>query len=224
MDESCFQLLLHTPPLSELVSPCIFDLGLFPVDRDVMSMESDDAFRDIFIWHDDAAIDGVARSLMQLQMLCGDFHKIMYKGHISQKIAAALHRRYKQTTGHGGSLKRHVAQIDEILIVDRDVDFVSPQLKGLSYASAMADHLGIENGMFVEVRKKNHLFNCIHFAQANDVSATWLCRCLRVLARSNWFRTVKFPSSICPPPTSTMTRIKTCTSGRFVKPTRFIFS
>ena len=103
------------------------DLGFFPIEKDVLSMESTEAFRMTKMIGDKTHLFDLAKSLMTLQILTGIIGEIKGKGSDAKVVAEMMIKLRAEVGMHDECLQcEHV--INTLVLVDRDSDMVSPML------------------------------------------------------------------------------------------------
>ncbi|OAA67513.1 Sec1-like protein [Cordyceps fumosorosea ARSEF 2679] len=114
-------------------------LSFFPLDKDVLSLELDDAFRDLYLHKDITPNYLIAKALMDIQHVHGLFPRIIGKGDNARKVADLLIRmRQEALAGQAGDDTARTKLTpsltnDSVIIIDREVDFVTPLLTQLTY-------------------------------------------------------------------------------------------
>lgn len=123
-----------------------FYLELIPFEEDVLSMEMNTSFRDVFLDGDPTSLLYVARSLMKLQSIFGLIPTIKGKGNNAHKVFHLLQRlRREGSFNIGGSSSGVVSEIDSLIILDRSVDLVTPTLTQLTYEGLIDEIFQIKN-------------------------------------------------------------------------------
>jgi hypothetical protein len=117
-------------------------LALIPFDNDVLSLELDSNFRELYLEQDTTSLYYVAKSLMQMQSIFGLIPTIKTKGSCS-KMVLNMMLRMRREQGLGKS--RPPADIDSLIILDRDVDLVTPMMTQMTYEGLIDEIFGISN-------------------------------------------------------------------------------
>ncbi|KAK4162101.1 Sec1-like protein [Cladorrhinum sp. PSN259] len=126
-------------------------LYFFPLDRDVLSLELDDSFRDLYLAKDPTPVFTLSRALMDIQQKHGLFPRIVGKGDNAKRVADLLGRmRQELLAGEDASEMDKVGlspstTIESVIIIDREVDFVTPLLTQLTYEGLIDEVFGIQN-------------------------------------------------------------------------------
>ncbi|RWS28893.1 Vacuolar protein sorting-associated protein 33A-like protein [Leptotrombidium deliense] len=119
-----------------------YAIDLFPVDSDVMSMEIKSSFRDCVIDGDYSSLYHASRAIMTLQSLYGVIPNVYGQGKYAQQVMDLIGRMRREL---GGKEYQIVPQIDCILLIDRNVDVLSPLLSQHTYEGLLDEIYGICN-------------------------------------------------------------------------------
>ncbi|KAI9812420.1 MAG: hypothetical protein M1827_004651 [Pycnora praestabilis] len=130
-----------------------FPLYFIPLERDLLSLELGDAFSDLYLRKDPTPIFLAARALMLLQQRHGLFPRIIGKGDDARRLADLLIRMRSEVAAgedsavNGGSLLGMTpsSTIDNLIIIDRDVDFATVLLTQLTYEGLIDELVGIQH-------------------------------------------------------------------------------
>ncbi|KAK2757077.1 hypothetical protein FQN54_005046 [Arachnomyces sp. PD_36] len=130
-----------------------FPLYFLPLEKDVLSLELEDSFGDLYLHHDPGSIFHSAKSLMQIQKRHGLFPRIVGKGDNARRLADLLLRMRKELdTEENSGLTENSARglipsstIENLIIVDRDVDFATVLMTQLTYEGLVDEFAGIHN-------------------------------------------------------------------------------
>lgn len=126
-----------------------YRLDLIPFDTDLLSMELDYAFRDCYLNGDHTVLYFIARSIMKLQSLYGLIPSIKGKGKCAQMVADLVCKLRRENFMLGDE-QPVIPEIDQLIIIDREVDQVSPICTQLTYEGLIDELFGINNSL-VEV-------------------------------------------------------------------------
>jgi vacuolar protein sorting-associated protein 33A len=137
-----------------------------PLEHDVLSLELDDSFGDLYLvslssiyrktligqYKNPASVYHSARGLMNVQRRHGYFPRISGKGDNARKLADLLVRMRKEveaeqssTTGPDYGNMLPSSSIEQLIIIDREVDFGTPLLTQLTYEGLIDEFVGIQN-------------------------------------------------------------------------------
>ncbi|KAI9320900.1 Sec1-like protein [Dichotomocladium elegans] len=134
-----------------------YAMDWIPLEDDLISMELDPStWKEIYLDGDTTSIYYAARSLMKLQSIYGLFPRIIGKGDAAMQLAEMLLRMRRehavidevssQTAARNPSLLNTISNhIDQIIIIDRNVDIVTPLCTQLTYEGLVDETMGISN-------------------------------------------------------------------------------
>ncbi|EPS33408.1 hypothetical protein PDE_08370 [Penicillium oxalicum 114-2] len=130
-----------------------FPLQFLPLEQDILSLELDDSFGDLYLHKDPGCIFHAAKALMGIQQRHGYFPRIIGKGDNARRLADLLLRMRKEvdaeeSSGLADSHARGLlpsADTESLIIIDRDVDFGTPLLTQLTYEGLIDEYVGIKN-------------------------------------------------------------------------------
>mmetsp|Transcript_14721 Transcript_14721/g.37457 ORF Transcript_14721/g.37457 Transcript_14721/m.37457 type:complete len:683 (-) Transcript_14721:54-2102(-) len=118
-------------------------LDLIPFDTDLLSLELGGSYRECFLENDCTSLFYVARSLMKLQCMFGLIPNIKGKGQCAQQVKDMMLRMRREM---GGDEPTIAPEIDTLILIDRQVDMVSPMATQLTYEGLIDEVFGISNG------------------------------------------------------------------------------
>ncbi|KAF7182235.1 hypothetical protein CNMCM7691_001714 [Aspergillus felis] len=130
-----------------------FPLYFVPLEQDVLSLELDDSFGDLYLHNDPGCIFLAAKALMDIQQRQGYFPRIIGKGDHARRLADLLLRMRKEldaeeSSGLADLSSRGLlpsASTESLIIIDREVDFGTPLLTQLTYEGLIDEFVGIKN-------------------------------------------------------------------------------
>lgn len=138
----CDRVLEEEGVLGEIKEFKEFELDLIPFEEDLLSMEMDMSFREVFLEGDNSSLYYVARSLWNLQSLYGIIPKIYGKGNHSKIVVDMLLRMRREM---GLPENPVTPQIDNLIILDRTSDMLTPMCSQLTYEGLIDELYGIQN-------------------------------------------------------------------------------
>ncbi|KAK8203747.1 vacuolar sorting protein-like protein [Phyllosticta capitalensis] len=144
------QLLEEAGVLGE-VNIAEWPLNFVPLSDDLLSLELDDAVRDLYVFKDPTPTFLSARALMQIQKQHGLFARILGKGDNARRLAdLLLHMRTEVTAGAGTSTESPFGlgpsnSFESLIIIDREVDFPSALLTQLTYEGLLDEEFNIHS-------------------------------------------------------------------------------
>lgn len=119
-----------------------YSLDLIPFDGDLLSMESEGAFKECYLEGDQTSLYHAAKGLMTLQALYGTIPQIFGKGECARQVANMMVRMKREFTGSQNSV---FPIFDNLLLLDRNVDLLTPLASQLTYEGLIDEIYGIQN-------------------------------------------------------------------------------
>lgn len=126
-------------------------LSFFPLENDVLSLELTDAFKDLYLSKDVTPNFLVAKALMEIQQNHGLFPRVIGKGDNAKRVADLLTRMRQEALAGEESSEGNRAGLtpsttnESVIIIDREVDFVTPLLTQLTYEGLIDEIFNIQN-------------------------------------------------------------------------------
>jgi len=121
-----------------------FNLQFIPLADDVISLEHDNAFKELWVDGDQSVVFDSAQALISLQRLFGPFPQIVGKGDYAKRVASLLTRQNK-APARSEPVLQSAANIDSLIVLDRRVDLITPLLTQLTYEGLIDETIGIRN-------------------------------------------------------------------------------
>ncbi|KAG9236007.1 Sec1-like protein [Amylocarpus encephaloides] len=128
-----------------------FPLYFLPLEKDVLSLELEDSFSDLYLRKDPTPTFLLARALMLIQQRHGLFPRITGKGDNGKRLADLLARmRQELIAGEDSNESNKMGltpstSIESLIVIDREVDFATPLLTQLTYEGLIDETVGISN-------------------------------------------------------------------------------
>lgn len=126
----------------------IFELPLYFVtlEKDLLSLELNDSFGDLYLRKDPTPTFLMAKALMLIQQNHGLFPRITGKGDNAKRLADLLTRmRQEAIAGEEGNDNKFTMSpsttIESLIVIDREVDYATPLLTQLTY-EGLIDEVG----------------------------------------------------------------------------------
>ncbi|KAJ4166790.1 Vacuolar protein-sorting-associated protein 33 [Fusarium oxysporum] len=126
-------------------------LSFFPLEKDVLSLELDDSFRNLYLSKDVTPNFLMAKALMEIQRNHGLFPRVIGKGDNAKRVADLLSRmRQELLAGEDTSEANKIGLTpsttnESVIIIDREVDFITPLLTQLTYEGLIDEVFEIHN-------------------------------------------------------------------------------
>ncbi|CAH0713728.1 unnamed protein product, partial [Brenthis ino] len=141
--ELCEKHLKNRGVLSNLVLQ-EFKCDIFPFDSDVMSLELQNDFRENYLEGDPTCLYNAAQALRSIQQLYGIIPRVYGKGQVAKQVWDLLCRLNKEEHGLGPR-GATTSCIDQLLLLDRAIDFTSIMCTQLTYEGLIDEIYGIKN-------------------------------------------------------------------------------
>ncbi|KAI4229962.1 MAG: hypothetical protein L6R36_000471 [Xanthoria steineri] len=125
-------------------------LHFIPLDQDVLTLAYDDPFADLYLRKDPTSIFLAAQALMPIQQKYGLFPRIIGKGDNARRLMELLLRMRSEAVAdeNAATFRRGMmpsSSIESLIIIDREVDMVTPLLTQLTYEGLIDEMFGIKN-------------------------------------------------------------------------------
>ncbi|KNC96078.1 hypothetical protein, variant [Spizellomyces punctatus DAOM BR117] len=133
-----------------------YHLDLLPLEDDLLSLELDSAFRELYLEGDTTAIFCMAKALMKLQTMFGLIPRIVGKGQYARSLADLLLRMRHEVLASAEDEEASAkifpgfSEIDAMVVIDRTVDLITPMSTQLTYEGLIDEVFGIRS-TFVEL-------------------------------------------------------------------------
>lgn len=135
-------------------------LHFVPLEHDLLSLELEDSFSDLVLRKDPTCVFAAAQALMLLQKQYGLFPRILGKGDNAQRLADLLQRMRSEedVNASADSSTSYLTSfgltpssvVENLIIIDREVDFLTPLSTQLTYRGLLDEAFGVTNNQ-VEV-------------------------------------------------------------------------
>lgn len=137
---------------------CEFPMNLIPFDDDVISLEDHDCYHATRIDGDQAHLYSIAHALMRLQAMFGVIPTIYGKGDYAKQVCDILVKMRQEVLSDAAAAAAvasgadsiddadPVPEIGQLVIIDREVDMISPLLLPMTYEAMIDNVFGINNG------------------------------------------------------------------------------
>ncbi|CAH0484539.1 unnamed protein product [Peronospora farinosa] len=127
-----------------------YKLDLIPFDDDVLTLELDSCFKEFYVDGDKSNLHTVAASLIKLQTVFGMIPHVKYKGTMAKIIYQMMAHFRREQEVAGNPIGVLDPEIDTLVLIDRNVDLVTPMCSPMTYEGLLDEILGITHG-FVTV-------------------------------------------------------------------------
>ncbi|CAL5028671.1 unnamed protein product [Urochloa decumbens] len=121
-----------------------YPLYLVPLDDDVLSFELDHSLQECLIDGDTSSIWHVAKAIHRLEFAFGVIPNVRAKGVASTKAAELLNNMQQEDPVNMDDMG--IPEINTVIMLDREVDMVTPMCSQLTYEGLLDEMLQINNG------------------------------------------------------------------------------
>lgn len=132
-----------------------FPLHFVALEKDLLSLELEDSFSDLYLRKNPTPIFASAKALMLLQKQYGLFPRILAKGDNAKRLADLLQRMRSEDDVNASSDPNGAyltsfgltpsSLIENLIIIDRDVDYPTALSTQLTYEGLINENFGIDN-------------------------------------------------------------------------------
>jgi hypothetical protein len=122
-----------------------YPLYFIPFDEDVLSLELDNSLKECKVDGDTSSLWYLARAITKLQEMYGVIPHIQGKGKAAAQVSDILTRMQREQPRPPPASAR-LPEIDSLILIDRQVDIVTPMCSQLTYEGLIDEFLQINNG------------------------------------------------------------------------------
>ena len=126
--------------ISSLFHVYNFNMDIFPLDYDLMSLEDYSSFYDLYVQQNLNCISVLARAIIKYESIFGKIKYKYYKGFLAEKLNKALLREEEISTAID---KNNDPGTFACFIFDRSIDMVTPFCTNFIYEALLDDYFGI---------------------------------------------------------------------------------
>lgn len=121
-----------------------YPLYVVPLDEDVLSFELDLAYKECQVDGDTSSLWHIAKAIHKLESSFGVIPNVRAKGKASVRVADILNR--MQVEEPVNSSDEGLPEINTVILLDREVDMVTPMCTQLTYEGLLDEFLHVSNG------------------------------------------------------------------------------
>ncbi|KAI6676548.1 hypothetical protein NL676_037344 [Syzygium grande] len=121
-----------------------YPLYLIPLDEDVLSFELDLAYKESLVDGDTSSLWHIAKAIHKLEFAFGVIPNVRAKGKASVRVADILNRMQAEEPVNSSDIV--VPEINTLILLDREVDMVTPMCSQLTYEGLLDEFLHVNNG------------------------------------------------------------------------------
>ncbi|XP_057798899.1 vacuolar protein-sorting-associated protein 33 homolog [Salvia miltiorrhiza] len=130
----------------ELLNIGEFPLYMLPLDEDVLSFELDLTEKECLVEGDETAFWNIAKAIHNLEFTCGVIPNVRAKGKGAARVADILTRMQTEEPVNAANMGIPLPEINTLILLDREVDMITPMLTQLTYEGLIDEFLGVKNG------------------------------------------------------------------------------
>ncbi|XP_024025962.1 vacuolar protein-sorting-associated protein 33 homolog isoform X2 [Morus notabilis] len=136
--------ILEEEKVHHLLTVGEYPLYILPLDEDVLSFELDLAYKEYQVDGDTSSLWHIAKAIHKLESSFGVIPNVRAKGKASVRVADILN--HMQAEEPVNSPEMVVPEINTLILLDREVDMVTPMCSQLTYEGLLDEFLHINNG------------------------------------------------------------------------------
>ncbi|CAF0812306.1 unnamed protein product [Adineta ricciae] len=140
------------------------NLDFIPIDTDVLSMESNDCFRDIYLNNETTSLFNLAHGLITFQKLYGIIPNVFVKGDKAKQCYDTMMRMQREVPDNE---KKVPTQIENMILIDRTTDLITPMMIPATYEALLDEVFNIQ---FNRIEVPTSAFS-EHFCEAQKIDA-----------------------------------------------------
>ncbi|XP_052115312.1 vacuolar protein-sorting-associated protein 33 homolog [Arachis duranensis] len=135
---------LEEEKLHNMVTIGEYPLYIVPIDEDVLSFELDLAYKECQVDGDTSSLWHIAKAIHKLEFSFGVIPNLRAKGKASVRVADILNRMQAEEPVNSSDMV--MPEINTLILLDREVDMVTPLCSQLTYEGLLDEFLNIKNG------------------------------------------------------------------------------
>nr|CAH7720426.1 unnamed protein product [Callosobruchus chinensis] len=140
----CMERLKHKGVFGSVILIDEFKCQLFPFESDVVSMEITEVFREYNMENDPTYLYQTAQVIIYLQQMYGRIPKAWGKGVAAKQVWDLVMRLQRENNNEDQKTNQQPC-IDQIILIDRSVDLITPLATQLTYEGLVDEIFGINN-------------------------------------------------------------------------------
>jgi len=116
------------------------NLDFLPIDTDLLSMESNECFRDLYLNNDVTPIFNLSHGLVTLQQIYGIIPNVFVKG---DKAKLCYDNMIRMQSEVPDNERKVPTQIENLVLIDRTTDLITPMMLPATYEALLDEVFGI---------------------------------------------------------------------------------
>ncbi|XP_039038235.1 vacuolar protein-sorting-associated protein 33 homolog [Hibiscus syriacus] len=136
--------ILEEEKVHHLITIGEYPLYLVPLDEDILSFELDLAYNQCQVDGDTGSLWHIAKAIHKLESTFGVIPNVRTKGKASGIVSDILDRMHTEEPMNSPDMA--LSEINTLILIDREVDMVTPMCSQLTYEGLLDEFLRINNG------------------------------------------------------------------------------
>ncbi|KAE9464544.1 hypothetical protein C3L33_03538, partial [Rhododendron williamsianum] len=141
--------ILEEEKIHHLMTIGEYPLYIVPLDEDVLSFELDLGFKECSVDGDMSSLWHIAKAIHKLEFSFGLIPNVRAKGKASVRVADILNRMQAEEPVNSSDMG--VPEINTLILLDREVDMVTPMCSQLTYEGLLDEPFSIADMQFLRV-------------------------------------------------------------------------
>ncbi|KAF8403110.1 hypothetical protein HHK36_011204 [Tetracentron sinense] len=121
-----------------------YPLYIIPLDEDVLSFDLDLAYRECQVDGDTSSLWHIAKAIHKLEFSFGMIPNVRAKGKASARVADILTRMQGEEPVNSSDMGE--PEINTLILLDREIDMITPMCSQLTYEGLLDEFLRVNNG------------------------------------------------------------------------------
>ncbi|XP_031741425.1 vacuolar protein-sorting-associated protein 33 homolog isoform X5 [Cucumis sativus] len=123
-----------------------YPLYVIPLDEDILSFELDRSNKEYLVDGDTSSLWHIAKAIHKLEFSFGAIPNVRAKGRASVRVADILNHLQTEEPVNSNDVNMVVPEINTLILIDREVDMVTPMCSQLTYEGLVDEFLHVNNG------------------------------------------------------------------------------
>ncbi|KAK8494988.1 hypothetical protein V6N13_030039 [Hibiscus sabdariffa] len=136
--------ILEEEKVHHLITIGEYPLYVVPLDEDILSFELDLAYKQCQVDGDTGSLWHIAKAIHKLESTFGAIPNVRAKGKASVMVADILDRMHTEEPMNSSDMA--LSEINTLILIDREVDMITPMCSQLTYEGLIDEFLRINNG------------------------------------------------------------------------------
>uniref|UniRef100_A0A5B7BPV3 Vacuolar protein-sorting-associated protein 33 n=1 Tax=Davidia involucrata TaxID=16924 RepID=A0A5B7BPV3_DAVIN len=136
--------ILEEEKVHHLVTIGEYPLYIVPLDEDILSFELDLAYKECLVDGDTSSLWHMAKAIHKLEFSFGVIPNVRAKGKAAVRVSDILNRMQAEEPVNSSDMG--VPEINTLILLDREVDMITPMCSQLTYEGLLDELLRVNNG------------------------------------------------------------------------------